>query len=178
MFIFFTFAFLGFMIWSTEHTFCFRYTRQRFQWKVKSLWCSCRLSQLVFLHGKAFWGSRWVSEVLSLTGADVRRPWRASDPQKTEQSCVVLQGEANFCFLKSTSTLFVSCWHWQRDCYPWRGSWVDSPPQSVVSQSGDVSGRGVAITGQRSLLPTVRGLLISKSRSHIHSEDGARSTLI
>ena len=49
----------------------------------------------------------------------------------------------------------LSCWHWQRDCYPCCGSWAVSLHHSgVVSKSDDMIGQmcGAAVTGQQCLL--------------------------
>ena len=49
----------------------------------------------------------------------------------------------------------LSCWHWQRDCYPCCGSWAVSLHHSgVVSKSDDMIGQmcGAAVMGQQCLL--------------------------
>lgn len=66
----------------------------------------------------------------------------------------------------------LSCWHWQRDCYPCFGSWAVSLHHSgVVSKSNDMIGHvqhcshGSAVFVMKGVA-TVWGLLISKSRTH------------
>lgn len=49
----------------------------------------------------------------------------------------------------------LSCWHWQRDCYPCFGSWAVSLHHSgVVSKSNDMIGQmcSTAVMGQQCLL--------------------------
>lgn len=52
-------------------------------------------------------------------------------------------------------SFLLSCWHWQRDCYPCFGSWAVSLHHSgVVSKSDDMIGQmcGTAVMGQQCLL--------------------------